>query len=118
MLTDAAIEGKVDNLLGLKENVIIGKLIPAGTGLRRYRAIEIEPAWKREAEQEAIEALGYGSSPLDEEGSEAGARRRSAPCPRLRTLLDYATAVPSDSIADRQSERLHDHDQPARAQRT
>ncbi|MGD0997081.1 MAG: DNA-directed RNA polymerase subunit beta' [Thermoleophilia bacterium] len=65
VLTDAAIEGKVDNLVGLKENVIIGKLIPAGTGLRRYRAIEIEPAWKREAQQEAIEALGYGGSPLD-----------------------------------------------------
>ena len=66
VLTDAAIEGKVDNLVGLKENVIIGKLIPAGTGLRRYRSIEIEPAWKREAQQEAIEALGYGGgSPLD-----------------------------------------------------
>ena len=47
VLTDAAIEGKVDNLVGLKENVIIGKLIPAGTGLRRYPSIEIEPAWKR-----------------------------------------------------------------------
>ena len=41
MLTDAAIEGKVDHSLGLKENVIIGKLIPAGTGLRRYRGVEI-----------------------------------------------------------------------------
>ncbi|MBW3607792.1 MAG: DNA-directed RNA polymerase subunit beta', partial [Actinobacteria bacterium] len=43
VLTDAAIEGKVDNLAGLKENVIIGKLIPAATGLKRYRRIEIEP---------------------------------------------------------------------------
>ena len=41
MLTDASIEGKIDRLLGLKENVIIGKLIPAATGLRRYRAIDI-----------------------------------------------------------------------------
>ncbi|MCL2847056.1 MAG: DNA-directed RNA polymerase subunit beta', partial [Firmicutes bacterium] len=39
VLTEAAIKGKVDNLVGLKENVIIGKLIPAGTGLRRYRNI-------------------------------------------------------------------------------
>ena len=38
-LTDAAVKGKVDNLLGLKENVIIGKLIPAGTGLKRYRSV-------------------------------------------------------------------------------
>ena len=44
MLTDAALEGKIDRLNGLKENVIIGKLIPAATGLKRYRRIEIEPA--------------------------------------------------------------------------
>jgi DNA-directed RNA polymerase subunit beta' len=43
VLTDAAIEGKVDRLNGLKENVIIGKLIPASTGLRAYRRIEITP---------------------------------------------------------------------------
>jgi DNA-directed RNA polymerase subunit beta' len=46
VLTDAAIEGKVDHLLGLKENVIIGKLIPAATGLKQYRSIEIKPAEK------------------------------------------------------------------------
>ncbi len=44
VLTDAAIKGKVDPLLGLKENVCIGKLIPAGTGMKCYRDIEIEPA--------------------------------------------------------------------------
>jgi DNA-directed RNA polymerase subunit beta' len=43
VLTDASIEGKIDRLLGLKENVIIGKLIPAATGLKRYRAIDISP---------------------------------------------------------------------------
>ena len=42
VLTDAAIKGKVDPLLGLKENVIIGKLIPAGTGMNRYRDIKIK----------------------------------------------------------------------------
>ena len=42
VLTDAAIKGKVDPLLGLKENVIIGKLIPAGTGMARYRRIQVE----------------------------------------------------------------------------
>lgn len=40
VLTDAAIRGKRDNLLGLKENVIIGKIIPAGTGMARYRNLE------------------------------------------------------------------------------
>ena len=43
VLTDAAIAGKVDPLLGLKENVIIGKLIPAATGMKRYRTIRIKP---------------------------------------------------------------------------
>lgn len=43
VLTDAAIKGKVDPLLGLKENVIIGKLVPAGTGMHRYSDVEIEP---------------------------------------------------------------------------
>ncbi len=42
VLTEAAIRGKVDHLLGLKENVIIGKLIPAGTGMERYRDVEVE----------------------------------------------------------------------------
>ena len=44
VLTDAAIRGKVDNLVGIKENVIIGKLIPAGTGMEKYRAIEVDRA--------------------------------------------------------------------------
>jgi DNA-directed RNA polymerase subunit beta' len=43
VLTDAALEGKRDRLMGLKENVIIGKLIPAATGLKHYRSIQIEP---------------------------------------------------------------------------
>ena len=42
VLTDAAIKGKVDNLIGLKENVLIGKLIPAGTGLKRYQNVKID----------------------------------------------------------------------------
>ena len=42
VLTEAAIKGKVDPLIGLKENVIIGKLIPAGTGIRRYRDVKLD----------------------------------------------------------------------------
>ena len=42
VLTEAAINGKVDHLIGLKENVIIGKLIPAGTGMKRYRSIKLD----------------------------------------------------------------------------
>ena len=49
VLTDAALEGRVDNLRGLKENVIIGKLIPAATGLKRYRQLEIDSARRQPA---------------------------------------------------------------------
>ncbi len=42
VLTEAAIKGKVDTLIGLKENVIIGKLIPAGTGMKRYRNTKLD----------------------------------------------------------------------------
>jgi DNA-directed RNA polymerase subunit beta' len=71
VLTDAAIEGKVDRLNGLKENVIIGKLIPAATGLKQYRQITIEPTEPLpvtfahpEAEAElraALEEIGDGN---------------------------------------------------------
>jgi DNA-directed RNA polymerase subunit beta' len=49
VLTDAALEGKRDKLVGLKENVIIGKLIPAATGLKHYRTLAVEPAVPIEA---------------------------------------------------------------------
>lgn len=55
VLTDAAIKGKTDELLGLKENVIIGKLIPAGTGMQRYRKIESELVEPETSTEEEIE---------------------------------------------------------------
>jgi DNA-directed RNA polymerase subunit beta' len=60
VLTDAAIKGKIDPLLGLKENVIIGKLIPAGTGMTRYNAIKLSTdndlaVEKHEEDEEIIE---------------------------------------------------------------
>ena len=63
VLTEAAIKGKVDKLIGLKENVIIGKLIPAGTGMKRYRNVRIEggkdysaniPAVRPDEEEEPV----------------------------------------------------------------
>jgi DNA-directed RNA polymerase subunit beta' len=72
VLTDAAIKGKHDPLLGLKENVIIGKLIPAGTGMQRYRNLAIEPE----------------GQDLDEEGR-----------PKNAFLLDADYSVPSAETA-------------------
>ncbi len=54
VLTDAAIHGRSDSLLGLKENVILGKLIPAGTGLDRYRNIRVEPTAEARSKAYAI----------------------------------------------------------------
>jgi DNA-directed RNA polymerase subunit beta' len=70
VLTDAAIHGKSDSLVGLKENVILGKLIPAGTGLERYRNIRVEPT--AEAKAQAYTMVGY--DPFDYDfGSGSGA---------------------------------------------
>ncbi len=55
VLTDAAIKGKEDSLMGLKENVIIGQLIPAGTGLRKYRDVVIKSAYGEELLPEEVE---------------------------------------------------------------
>jgi DNA-directed RNA polymerase subunit beta' len=54
VLTDAALEGKRDRLVGLKENVIIGKLIPAATGLKHYRGLQIEPVEPAQAPAEEL----------------------------------------------------------------
>nr|MBA2357413.1 DNA-directed RNA polymerase subunit beta' [Actinomycetota bacterium] len=70
VLTDAAIEGKIDRLNGLKENVIIGKLIPAATGLKRYRTIEIGPSEKVPRESYERETL---LAALEEIGSDGAA---------------------------------------------
>jgi len=56
ILTDAAIRGKVDHLEGLKENVIIGKLIPAGTGAKKYKNVDFDLA-SQFVDEEPLETL-------------------------------------------------------------
>ncbi len=56
VLTEAAIKGKIDPLIGLKENVILGKLIPAGTGMKRYREVKLDSDARYEAMLEAMNA--------------------------------------------------------------
>ena len=108
VLTDASIEGKIDRLLGLKENVIIGKLIPAATGLKRYRQIEIGPtepvtpdAYQQDVLLQALEEIGQdGGSltfasdldlPLDSEPSGSG--------PARPTICRMSTPSPSSGRA-------------------
>jgi DNA-directed RNA polymerase subunit beta' len=70
VLTDAAIHAKSDPLLGLKENVILGKLIPAGTGLPRYRNIRVEPT--EEAKAAMYSAVGYDDMDYSPFGAGSG----------------------------------------------
>ncbi len=76
VLTEAAVSGKVDNLYGLKENVIVGRLIPAGTGAPHYRTTKVEPVPEEEMEPEEPEEDLYAglvtrtSSILDTSGGE------------------------------------------------
>lgn len=72
VLTEAAIKGKTDPLLGLKENVIIGKLIPAGTGMSRYRNISLELPEKETEELEGVSELEYMDIESPEEGKIEG----------------------------------------------
>ncbi|MCL5773301.1 MAG: DNA-directed RNA polymerase subunit beta' [Firmicutes bacterium] len=77
VLTEAAINGKVDSLLGLKENVIVGKLIPAGTGMNTYRNIDIELADGGDiplGERHLLESIGSFPGDEAEEFEEVGER--------------------------------------------
>jgi DNA-directed RNA polymerase subunit beta' len=81
VLTDAALSEKSDPLLGLKENVIIGKLIPAGTGLARYRNIRVEPT--EEAKAAVYAAYDeYDFTPFDQQGSGEAVRLDEVEVPR------------------------------------
>ena len=99
VLTEAAMNAKSDPLLGLKENVILGKLIPAGTGLPRYRNVKVEPTEEAKAAMYSMPsyeydypAFGPGSRrghPLDD----AGARRPATDgCPQLTPERSRGTA--------------------------
>jgi len=81
VLTDAALSEKSDPLLGLKENVIIGKLIPAGTGLARYRNIRVEPT--EEAKAAVYAAYDeYDFTPFDQGGTGEAIRLDEVEVPR------------------------------------
>ena len=71
VLTEAAIKGKVDPLIGIKENVLLGKLIPAGTGMKRYRSVKLdtdeEIRLKKEEEERMLAAQEAGEDAGEEE---------------------------------------------------
>ena len=96
VLTDAAIKGKTDHLEGLKENVIIGKLIPAGTGMKKYRNIELDygvnleliEAYRAMLEQQAIE-----EAEAEAAAAELQAQEMEGVMPEMATVDDMAAAA-------------------------
>ena len=96
VLTDAAIKGKVDHLIGLKENVIIGKLIPAGTGMKYYRNLKLDTDAEIEAEK-AAKALAAAS------GSDAE---------------DESAPTKEEIPEDQENESITDVDEPAENENT
>lgn len=70
VLTEAAIKGKVDPLMGLKENVLIGKLVPAGTGLTCYNEVNVEPSGALLAKMEAQRIMQGGAPEIETSGEE------------------------------------------------
>ena len=94
VLTEAAIEGRSDQLFGLKENIIIGKLIPAGTGMERYRTIRLEMP---DAEAMPFWALGSGDSRTPRtwrRGCATSAATGSATTPSTRRSTPAGSAPP------------------------
>ena len=104
MLTEAAIEGKTDGLFGLKENVIIGKLIPAGTGMPVYRDIATEAP--------DYEPLPFYSTDIDAEAMAPTCATRSA-----RQPTEAPEAVAADARATGSACSPVVDDEPARRSR-
>ncbi len=92
VLTDAAIKGKVDPLVGLKENVLIGKLIPAGTGMKRYRTVALntdaEVAAIEEEQRRAEEAAREAERIAEEERKREDRRRKQQRIDRQEQLRE------------------------------
>jgi DNA-directed RNA polymerase subunit beta' len=104
VLTDAAIKGKVDHLIGLKENVILGKLIPAGTGMKCYRNIKLDT----DAEIEAAAAAKSAAEQFAREKEEAEAEEAKAQnfeAPQSEELIGFDEEI-SETAEEADSEEF------------
>ncbi len=109
VLTEAAIQGKVDNLVGLKENVIIGRLIPAGTGLAAYRNLRVQGP----PGEEALYAAAARTE-ADRLRSAFGDAEPAAPEEELiRDLSDIRLPVPDEEADEKSSDESEDEEEDA-----
>ena len=95
VLTEAAINGKVDPLIGLKENVLIGKLIPAGTGMKRYRSVTLDSDYSLEDEVTFDEDVEESADNADETADTADAATE-------QDVVEITEDVAKDSSEDTQ----------------
>ena len=95
VLTEAAINGKVDPLIGLKENVLIGKLIPAGTGMKRYRSVTLDSDYSLEDEVTFDEDVEESADNADETTDTADAATE-------QDVVEITEDVAKDSSEDTQ----------------
>ncbi len=103
VLTDAAIKGKIDPLIGLKENVILGKLIPAGTGMKRYRNISLHSDLVDSLEPpEPVEELEEPEAEKDEKGKK-GKGRKSAKDEEMTDIVDDDELLMMDEDEDEET---------------
>ncbi len=101
VLTEAAIKGKIDPLIGLKENVIIGKLIPAGTGMKRYRNVQIDTSGTddylyEQSEEEEVE-LSEMDDAAEVQAEDSSAAETAEPEMSEETAADEATVDETSS---------------------
>ena len=96
VLTDAAIKGKVDPLVGLKENVIIGKLIPAGTGMKRYRSVQLDcdEDYLEEQRLAAMRRLEEGDESEDDAKDKDKSKEKAEEAPESEEV--YFTSTEDD----------------------
>ena len=112
VLTEAAIKGKIDPLLGLKENVIIGKLIPAGTGLQIYRDISVVDADSKEAATLGIRGVSPKIKPsyVESERVAVGSSSITKPqfTPRVLGVHLYDEDSPDENLSDLDDDESYD----------
>ena len=101
VLTEAAIKGKIDPLIGLKENVIIGKLIPAGTGMKRYRNVQIDTSGTddylyEQSEEEEVE-LSEMDDAAEVQAEDSSAAETAEPEMSEETVADEAAVDETSS---------------------
>lgn len=106
VLTDAAIKGKIDPLVGLKENVILGKLIPAGTGMKRYRSVKLD--CDEVAEQYIEERRKAQMGALEDE--ENRAKEKEIPEDELEDVQDNEVAAADGELVYSSSVDLDEFD--------